>query len=115
VVRIASRQERANWVMSGVIDSIGSRKVACGKRRTQEFPIFSKAGRLRMIRVEPFNCTNCLFLKSENKGLDRLARGANHFCDFLLRERQFQMLRFGRVPWIGGPGVGLLLRFVGGC
>ena len=32
------------------------------KRHTQEFTIFSRAGLLRMIKVEPFNCNNCFFL-----------------------------------------------------
>src|ERR1700688_3834730 len=39
------------------------------KRHTQEFTIFSRAGLLRMIKVEPFNCNNCFFLKSENRRL----------------------------------------------
>ena len=34
---------------------------------------------------------------------DRLARGANHFPDFFIRQRQCQMRRLVRVPHIGRP------------
>ena len=49
--------------------SVGSCRAARGKRHTQEFTIFSRAGLFRMINVDPFNCNNCFFLESANRRL----------------------------------------------
>ena len=45
-----------------------------------------------------------LLLEIREQAADRLARSANHFRDFFMRERQFQLRRLGRVPRFGRPG-----------
>src|ERR1700681_3649878 len=45
-----------------------------------------------------------LLLEIREQAADRLARSANHFRDFSVRERQFYMCRVVRIPRIGRPG-----------
>jgi hypothetical protein len=45
-----------------------------------------------------------LFLEIREQAADRLARSANHFRNFFMRERQFKMRGFARVPRVGRPG-----------
>lgn len=98
---------------------------------TQDGTIFSSAGRLRIMSVDPFRCSNCLFLNSANRRLtvsrvvpiiSAISSSVNvsltciepSFCAFLLDQERRRWANFSEGE-VARPSVRILRKRCSNC